>query len=295
MRRRKYRLVQLLLFYEVPMFRNSVFRPNAADAGDEILYRGRQKRADERQRKSDDTRLHSNNAYTGFIDNVFNYHLAEREPDSHEHQLLQKVRFLQMCPTEEWERVEKLQTELRHRFGYNISNKNEIREMLLVLLRSGFIRIDGQNCEAYIQRTDKGSIVVETLMSRMTYLEHVFHQTLFPQVLIEEVRDLARSDDEDRWILSSICNCFIFLSYVNFVENYPANGIVIKAGCQVVPKIRASLAEAVSRMVTEDYRRNPHADPANWLVNRALVEIENTLNHWYARGALEANVRHAAD
>jgi hypothetical protein len=163
LRRRRYRLIEILLFYRLPWFEN------LATLGDKEL-------AVEFLTGTRTSALKDNRYYTGFIDNIFNYHARNHEPDDARHPLLEKIRIIQLLTAQSLN-PEALAREMEQRLGYN---SDDLLKTLRILVRAQFIRAHVIDNDVLFTSTSRGRIVVAHVARSMTYLEHVYHQTLFP-------------------------------------------------------------------------------------------------------------------
>ena len=89
----------------------------------------------------------------------------------------------------------------------------------------------------------------------MSYLEHVFHRTLFPKQLIANIHDERRDSSVFNWTVASIRNSFVFLSYLNFVEANPAGGRIVPGALRLFPRAADRVASTVERILRQQNRK----------------------------------------
>ena len=193
--------------------------------------------------------LMANESFSGHVDNVFSYLEFEDPRNADSHRLLEKIRILQICQTEKIE-SSKLQRRLMDQFGYNPSAFNT---QLLLLMKSGFIEAslvaNGDKFTIVVSCSKKGLLCINSLIFNLSYLEHVFHKTKFPEKLIADVNDKPRSADLAGWIAHSIRNVHIFMNYIKFVETNRASGKTVPEKYRISGQVKLGIQAALDRMI----------------------------------------------
>jgi hypothetical protein len=224
LRQKNYRLVELMLFYQTSSFQNAVI------AGDLSVLAPKAIKDMFAQ-----PNLQKNKASRGLIDNVFNYHSFDSLGRNDDHNLLYKIRILQICSARGRSTTFDLLSELA-KLGYDADGRGALERAVTILRFVGFLnRSDDGGTSSYSIST-KGRVVLERLIYQSSYLEHVFHKTLLPSVLIARDKpDTPRADGPDRWTTESIRNYFTLLAYVKFVENNVARGKTVPEKFRIWP------------------------------------------------------------
>lgn len=275
--RRSYRIVELLLFPDGWWFENSMVEKKSKG-----LVRGKKKtRIIENPERSEDS----------VVDNIFNYLSAEAIDSPDDHCLLEKIRVLQLAKDESIEEGE-LMDKLCSIFGYKVSDFSKlIKFMMKADLLVADYKPGGFEDLLYIKATPKGRLCVDSLLSNLVYLEHVFHRTLLPDVLHKTVSDVPRSRDLFRWITQSIRNAYIILCYINYIERNAANGVTVIPEFRITPEIQKRVLESFRRMTQRTMLPPSHDDnePSNTLDMEAVCEaswelIQDTIAAWKADG-----------
>lgn len=272
---RRYRLIEFLLFHEGWSFENSVYR-TLADAGD--LLAGRTQKPGE---------LRSNQAYSGFVDNIFNYHIERHADHPDRHCLLEKIRLLQTLLDSRPLTASEIGREMQKTFGYSITDDENRNVVTLgILLNGGFIDMHTEGRRIVFSATRKARATVNRLIEQQAYLEHVFHKTLLPDQLVSHTLDAARSANLDSWIVASIRNSFILLCYIGFVEGNKAGNKQVPKQHQVFSRIQSSLKASLERILRQDHIEKRNSPPDAWLVSKVQHEINNTVVNWLSAGIL---------
>jgi hypothetical protein len=203
-----YRLVDMLLHAKNERFANFI---RIEGAGIDL------------QRHKDDptyiqTVLRDNNVKSGYVGNVFNYHIPYSDHSDIEF-LLEKVRILDLLISSGGE---PLQTdELKRIFIRNGWNPSPYFDFsVAILIRENMIA--GFNIEAgangYVA-TEFGRMTRESLVSNMIYLENVFFGTFLPRGIKRRGKDIYRSmAQRHEWVAASIFHCWILLRLIFTAE-----------------------------------------------------------------------------
>lgn len=268
MKRRKYRIIEILLYSsDLPWFENAIYFPKIDRLAEAMRGAG-----------PTEPSIHDNKYATGIFDNVFNYHTRLHAIDPDAYGLLEKIRIIQLVSSSSLT-FEELETEIAVQLGYA---SQDLLLACVVLLRSGLIRAEYAGEELRIAGTARGKVLTSHLIFQMTYLEHVFHQTLFPLTLLDGRIDNRRDVGIDGWVVASIRNCFMFLCFIDAVERNSPKGTRVPDKYQLVPGIKRRLATTLSRIAYGERHRKSEVSTCI----RALDEIETLLGNWRSKGLI---------
>jgi hypothetical protein len=273
--RRKYRLVELLLFSELPWFENAML----AERPDPLLSAVRR----------DVRPIVECDLFTGVLDNAFNYHDWPSKPTADKHSFLEKIRIMQILIDQPMASAD-LESELLELFGYTTES---LKESLAILIRSEYLKFRfGHDNKLELHPTARARFVVGHLCNEMSYLEHIFHRTLFPKKLFSELKDERREVGVDDWTAASIRNCFIFLTYLNFVESNRAGGVPVPKHHRITDRTQRRLRRTITRILNPR-RRSPDDQPevpshGVEVVEEATSQIEKLLAKWRKDNLIDA-------
>lgn len=244
--------------------------------------------------------VRANPDHYGQIDNIFNYLSLNKEAEIDRHPLLEKVRIAQMMWDEPVNQTDVGQ-KMRTMFG---TEPWDEKLVLMLMLKTGFLSAEiSRGAEAYapyFRTTPKAKLCVTSLIGNLAYLENVFHQTLFPQVLVEHVSDRVRDENDPlEWAIASVRNAFIFLTYFKHIEQNPADGVVVPEHLQlfsgVHKRVRESLERMTKALVRTTYDSSDRKDAirqersraeAKLICKGALAQIDETMRLWTEAGAI---------
>lgn len=239
LRQRGYRLVEFLLCSEGWHYENSVFFIQG-DAGDILAGRPSGK-------------LQINSTSDACLDNIFNYHVSSHPSHLDAHCLLEKLRILQIIDrSPPAAGARKIRAQCLTTLGYEIGSEEHLASTLAILLHAGYIDVRSTPAELLFSTSRKGKFLMERLLRQQVYLEHVFHQTLFPERLIKNVNDTPRHKDWESWTVASIINCFILLVYIKNVEENPASGIHPPKEVRITERMQESLIGSISKILRQN-------------------------------------------
>lgn len=276
LRQKSYRLIELLLVFQSATFKNLIY----VDVNEATISSPKLRKAIPR------TELKKSSASTALVDNVFNYHCMDHDNRNDAHNLLLKVRILQVCARAGALTKQAIRDEL-YDLGYNLNCIADFDKSLVILRYVGFLhRYDDEKTQLY-SLTPRGEIVVNHLLFESGYIEHIYHQTLLPEVLLPAKVDAARADGHERWAIASIRNYFAFLCYVHFVESNCPNGKRVPDALKIWTRMCERVVEAVQRIVLQDYVERRNRTPSAWAVNIALAEVEELVSRWKNEGLYE--------
>jgi hypothetical protein len=270
LKRRKYRLIEILLLNRMPWFENAIYVER-----DPFLARVR---ANEPPLK--DSALH-----TGFVDNIFNYHVQVHENHPDAHCLLEKIRIVQLLGEQELNSTQ-LRLRLLSKFGFEIPLERLSQIVLPILLRTQMIAARMQGDEGYLYATDRGKFVVNHLCCELSYIEHVFHETLLPDLLVQRINDEWRDASVNLWAARSIRNSFLFLTYLKAVESHPARRRKVPQQFQIWPRAVERVSRSVARILMDNELRLARPSRRRRggvsLASEVLTLIENDIKRWDA-------------
>jgi hypothetical protein len=279
LKRKSYRIVELLLFEEGHSFENCA----SVVSFDSPLGPTRE----------EPRRIVGNYGYSGHIDNIFNYIDRDRKASVDGHALLEKVRVVQLCNSDKIDSSE-LSSRLEQTFGYK---PFDIGLLIRFLLKTNFLEAhiyrSDMTYSVYLNTTTRGCLCVTSLLKNLSYLEHVFHRTLFPTALVETIDDDPRDKNSLLWAAHSIRNSFALLAYFKHIEGNNAGGTEVPQKFRLFESVLASIVRSMERMT------RPGAHPqgaleassqnqvdASWICDTAVTEIEALLEHWAGEGLL---------
>lgn len=247
---KKYRIVQLLLRWDRPIFENLVH-----------VEELRNKRNDNK----DIVHLSysRNEEYSGLVDNIFNYNsLPEHHGACQHHCLLMKIRVLQLLSKSGSERGLKVSeiSEQLIKLGYSEASLKNLPSSLRIL-RYGTLIKENVNyslshlmpigTDSNYQITDRGDFAVNTLLFNTGYLENCYHQILLPDKLISQRKQRPRDGAIRDWAINSISNYYILTKYLSFVEsNLP---ISIDQDLRISKRIKETAKTSVQRMCQVEF------------------------------------------
>lgn len=280
LKRKAYRIVELLLFEEGHHFENCA----SVVSFDSPLG----------PKRSEPGRIVGNFGYSGHIDNIFNYIDSDRKASVDGHALLEKLRVVQLCNSDAIDSSE-LSSRLEDVFGYK---PTDIGFLIRFLLKTNFLEARIYRSEmtysVYLRTTTRGCLCVTSLLKNLSYLEHVFHKTLFPRVLVETITDDPRDKNSLLWAAHSVRNSFVLLAYFKHIEENKAGNTEVPENFRIFNRILVSIVRSLERMT------RPGAPPqgaletsnqsqldATWICDTAVTEIEALLEHWAGKGLLK--------
>lgn len=275
LRKKAYRMVELLLFREGDAFENVV---EVIWSDDPLLGHGQKI-----------TALVENNRHTGQVDNVFNYLPSLEQGNLDQHGLLEKIRIMQLCEHSSL-RPNDIRTQLNEVFGYSIPLSDismSLNFMLKTNLLSATIEKEAGHVSSRLRTTNRGLLCLKALIFNLSYIEHIFHKTLLPESLVKTVRDMPRNSDLAGWVTGSIRNAYIFLAYVSFVEDHRASGRAVPLKYRISDQMRRGIAAAVDRITThgspEPVRAHGTTSSLSpeLLATMAADEIAELLERWW--------------
>lgn len=262
--KKKYRVIEVLLLGGAPWFENAI----RIDRKDEF--------AEAIGLNLGQGTWHENERHWGFIDNIFNYHDVADFDGVRRPQFLTKLFVLRLVEKTELS-SDQLRLQLSTKAKIELSGV-ELYQMLIKLLRTQMIAARISDGKVLFSATAKGEFVANYLFCNMVYLEHVFHQALFPTVMVRNISDWRRDAGVSEWVARSIRNSFVLLAYVKFVE---ARSVKLADRLRVFETCRVQVLATLHRILSEG---SEDAD----LGRKAIRLIDNTLSNWERSGILSA-------
>lgn len=247
--RKEYRLVDMLLHAKNERFANFI---RIEGSGIDL------------KRHQDDpkylqTVLSDNNTRSGYVGNVFNYHIPYESFDDIEY-LLEKLRILEILLESGNEPLRN--AEIAKKFtkrGWKISPFFDFS--IAILIRENMVV--GHHFEAgaygYVA-TGFGRMLRSNLVPNMIYLENVFFGTFLPRGIKRLAKDVYRkSSQRHEWVAASIYHCWLFLRLIRTAEGGRAS--------KLFEEMRQSVAATVDRIITAK-----NADPRIAAFARRYIE-----------------------
>jgi hypothetical protein len=186
--------------------------------------------------------LRDNNIKSGYVGNVFNYHIPYKSFDDIEF-LLEKLRILDLLVESG---TEPLRTEeIARKFtkqGWRVSPFFEFS--IAILIRENMVAGHHFEAGSYgYEATTFGRMLRAHLVPNMIYLENVFFGTFLPRGIKRFSKDVyRRSSQRHEWVAASIYHCWLFLRLIRTAE--------MGGSPKLFEEIRAAVAATVDRIVT---------------------------------------------
>jgi len=238
-------------------------------------------------------RLKTTTEYSGRIDNVFNYLDRNQDTKIDCHSIFEKIRIIQILMVAD-RSTEMIEHRLENTFGYSPKDTDIT---LLHLIKTRFVSanvvtLENGDIDVLYSATNRAKLALTSLIFNMAYLEHIFHKTLFPTVMIQGITGRPRTKNLFEWILGGIRNVYVMLSYLEMVENNPCNGKSVPNQYKIVEQMRKSILDSIERITasksedededTDDY---PEIDKST-LCEMAFKRVTNTETKWKNHGLL---------
>jgi len=119
----------------------------------------------------------------------------------------------------------------------------------------------------------------------MSYLEHVFYQSMLPSALIEYISVRRRDENIDEWTYQSIRNVYLLCAYFRNLEQGP--NAKVPPAFRIHEQVRQRVAQTVDRILKTEERkirerieRGERVEGADSVASQALRLIENQLSNW---------------
>lgn len=244
-----------------------------------------------------------NKKYAGVIDNVLNYTIERPVRKNDDHMLLEKVRILQIL--DQRKTLAEFRTEIKEDFGYDYDN-DEYRKLqefssawdkLLFLIQTGFVVVSLDPSDStnqrnfYFETSSRGRLALR-LLENLGYIENIFHRTLFPEILIEVIKDMPRPGQVETWSSQAIRNAFVFLTYLKKVEHNHLRGKNsqrAKDGAYYLfDRVYRGLMSHVGAIVADSGKPNAAHRERN-IASDAQVMIEDIVADWKKKGLIDAS------
>ena len=192
--------------------------------------------------------LRDNNIKSGYVGNVFNYHIPYENYGDVEF-LLEKLRILDLLIESNGEplRIDDIVKRFGKR-GWRVSDYFDFS--IAILIRENMLAGHHVEAGSYgYEVTSFGRIMRKHLVPNMIYLENVFFGTYLPRGIKRFGRDVYRgSAQRHEWVAASIYHCWLFLRLIRTAE--------VDSKPKFFEEIRLSVAATVERIVT-----SKNADP----------------------------------
>lgn len=266
---KSYRIIELLLVSDRGWFENMVFIPVSKSPYARVK-----------------SKIKSNKDFAGRIDNIYNYLEPFQGCEIDNHSIFEKLRILQILNVKD-RTAEEIEKKLVDLFGYQ---PKDTHKTLLYLIKTNFVSANvvslaNRDIDVRYRATNRAKLCLSSLIFNLSYLEHIFHKTLFPTGMVQGINDKPRNENLPLWITNSIRNAYVMLSYMKMVEDNPCNGKVVSDEYRVVEKIRLSVYDSLSRMtegVDEDEDDNSDYKGIDFseICDTALRKIRGSENKW---------------
>lgn len=185
--------------------------------------------------------LRDNNTKSGYVGNVFNYHIPYEGYDDVAF-LLEKLRILDLLIESGREplRIEEIVKKFGKR-GWRVSPFFDFS--LAILIRENMVAGHHFEAGSYgYEATTFGRMLRAHLVPNMIYLENVFFGTYLPRGIKRFAKDVyRRSSQRHEWVAASIYHCWLFLRLIRTAEQGGQS--------KFFEEIRASVAATVERIV----------------------------------------------
>ncbi len=189
--------------------------------------------------------LQDNNIQSGYVGNIFNYHVPYTSYGDVE-SFLEKVRVLELLRTGRSLSKTKLLS-LFHKNGWSESRYFDIS--LAILIREALIEGVFAEPEGKYRITKLGRALVTNMIGQMGYLENVFFGCLIPGALAIDAVDILRSRSHRLdWVAASIFHVWILLRLIRTAE--------VGSNRFAFERARQRIAQAVEAIVRSE-ARNP--------------------------------------
>jgi len=180
---KKYRIIQLLLRWDSPIFEN-------------LVHVDKLEITDPNGSNIINLKFSRNDSFTGLVDNIFNYNsVPEHFGLCKHHCLLMKIRVLQILSTVSVKggvSIEEIYSRLME-LGYSKASLKNLLPSLRVLRYGTLVKESVDYSVSHIipigpetryEITNRGEFAVNTLLFNTGYLENCFHQILLPTKII---------------------------------------------------------------------------------------------------------------
>lgn len=247
MKRRRYRLIDRLLFSANQRFANFVtVRPPAPVRRDDGGWSHGPIAAE---------LIQDNDFASGYVGNILNYHTSYLNPGD-EAFLLEKIRIVQLIidlgrrDRGRYDACEVTEKWLRERFAeHNWPVSPYFETSLGLLVREGMLEIGPSVREATFSVLPLGRVAAEQLIQRMVYLENVYFGTLIPEWMRMNSEDVSRTINQvDRWVTASFFHVWLLLRLIQHAERIGADGDEASYRF-ILPRMLAGVQRDIQMMV----------------------------------------------
>lgn len=218
----------------------------------------------------------------GYCDNVYNYHTYDRDPGGKA--FLEKLWILRLLMRNGGNSMQaaQIREELGAVYGYNPPH---LDWTLSLMVKNGQISISPQAGREAFYAEGHGRYAATVLWKKLAYVEHVFHETLYPEPVARAGIDCVRFDDRERWKLAAIVNSYLHLQYFCHVEKSmtgPSNGRAAQEK-RLREQLRASVRGSVERMCKREITFGAENEARSSLAEEALATICTIVDKWDER------------
>ena len=247
---KKYRIIQLLLRWDSPIFEN-------------LVHVDKLEITDPNGSNIINLKFSRNDSFTGLVDNIFNYNsVPEHFGLCKHHCLLMKIRVLQILSTVSVKggvSIEEIYSRLME-LGYSKASLKNLLPSLRVLRYGTLVKESVDYSVSHIipigpetryEITNRGEFAVNTLLFNTGYLENCFHQILLPTKIIATESQRPRDNSIRSWALNSVSNYFILTKYISFVESNLHSSVA--PSLRISNRINETAKESVLRMCRVEF------------------------------------------
>lgn len=159
--------------------------------------------------------LQDNNIHSGYVGNIFNYHIPYSSFSDIEY-FLEKVRIVEILRTGRPLSKTKL-TRAFQKNNWAISEYFDIS--LAILVREALIEGVFAEPEGKYTITPLGRVIVSSMIGQLGYLENIFFGCLIPGALAIDAQDILRSKSQRiEWVSASIFHVWLLLRLIKTAE-----------------------------------------------------------------------------
>lgn len=205
-RQRSYRLIDILLYSSGERFSNFV------------MIDGIERWLSEKLRKEvrflSESILSDNNRRSGYVGNIFNYHIPYSKPEDIEF-FLEKYRIVHLLCARPLDKVGIIKE-----FDNNNWRMSKYFDISLALLiREAFVKGEFAEPHGRYVIEPHGKFVKEKLVHQMIYLENIFFGCWLPGIIQTNAVDIVRTEkNTHQWVAASIYHMWLLLKIIKTAE-----------------------------------------------------------------------------
>lgn len=210
--------------------------------------------------------LQDNNIQSGYVGNIFNYHIPYRSYSDIGY-FLEKVRILRLL--EDGNRLSAKQISAAFvKKKWKASRYLDIS--IAVLIREALIEAAFANPSGVYQITPLGSVLVKKMIKKISYLENVYFGCEIPgAITIDSVNILRSASKRIEWVAASIYHTWVLLRLIRTAE---LNGEAF-----VFDRVHEQIEQEVTRIVESEAAQWPLGSRLSALVLRYMRRLDSRL------------------